>query len=187
MRKIKASTMVPGQSYHFALYGDRNKVIPCTLLSRPETQIGLMEDSDRFVVRREDNGEDISFRRNACYPYYLVTDVPGKRDGSVVLERVVFFGPDLEPKEPGKRGPKTKVEMVKEVADKHDLQVVEMSLVEPETAPVVADVVPDEKVEVEDTFNPNQLPAGKVRISYYKARKEGNTEEMMRIRAENGF
>lgn len=127
MRKIKASSLVPGSNYHFALYGDKSAIMPCKVISRPETQIGLMADNDRFVIQKE-NGETILFRRNNCEPYFLVTDVPGKRDGSFVQDRVVFFGEDLPPKEPKKRGPKPK-------------DVVEQTA-------VVQEVVPEPVVEV---------------------------------------
>lgn len=103
MRKIKASTLVPGRNYHFALYADKSAIMPCKIISRPETQIGLMTDSDRYVIEKED-GTRVQFRRNSTYPHFLVTDVPGKREGILVQDRVVFFGEDLPVKVPGVRG-----------------------------------------------------------------------------------
>ena len=178
MRKIKASTLVPGNSYHFALYSNRNDIMPCKLVSRPETQIGLMEKDDIFIIEKED-GTKIEFRRNNCEPYFLITDVPGKREGSAIQERVVFFGEDLPPKVAGKRGRKPK-DKVDEVSGTEDVNsVVEESLpIETTSEPEIA--------EEQEEFDPKLIPQGGLRISYYSAHKNGDVEKMKEIREKAG-
>lgn len=89
MKKIKSSTLKIGEYYFYTLYSDKENYVKAKLVSRPTCQIGLMEDDDRFVFQKE-NEEYIEFRRNKAYPHYLVTDIPGKKQNSFIMDRVKF-------------------------------------------------------------------------------------------------
>lgn len=123
LKTIKSTALVVGSQVYMTLYRLKDIVMEDVLvnvISKPDCQISLMEDSDRYVVEVVDTGEKIEFFRNTCEPYFINTKMTYE-DGVSRLVRVRFkvVHKYEEPKPKGKPGRPKKILTPEEISLKN--------------------------------------------------------------------
>lgn len=91
---IKANLLKVGDVCYMTMYSLPENYEKVEIVARPDCTLNNMKNSDKFIVKILETNEIIEFKRNTAKPHFLVTSIPGTKEGTTKLDRVRFWIPN---------------------------------------------------------------------------------------------